>query len=104
MKKYWLLVIILFPVVSFAQLKLAVQAGINDAGLHSSIKNNSFSTKNNVGWQAGVYTQYGKQKWFFYSGLNLVRYNFSQSVGDFTFDEYTYHPLYLQLPAGVGYI
>ncbi len=103
MKKYELLAVLLFPLLSFAQFKLAVTAGANDAGLHYATRSPLSSVSKGIGTQAGIYTQYRRHQWFYYTGVNVAQYNFSRKEGDNAYYRYTYRPLYLQMPAGVGY-
>ena len=103
MKKCSWLILVLFPLLSFGQFSLAVQAGANQVTPHRSKQTLFSSVKGGVCWQAGVYTAYQKHKLFVYSGLNVVQYHFSESEGDLFYNNSTYHPVYLQIPAGIGY-
>ena len=103
MKTYWLPVLLLFPLLSFGQFTLGVQAGANYTAPHLS-KHTSFNrVKGGVGWQGGVSANYQMHKLFVYSGLGVAQYRFSEGGDDWSYYHYSYRTLYLQVPAGIGY-
>jgi hypothetical protein len=89
-----------------AQFSLAVQGGYNNSSLNQP-KGGVFNPRDysaGKGWQGSLRAQYGYKHWFAYAGMGLN--NYTLGFGSFTFESSynaTYHPLYLQIPAGIGY-
>ncbi|MEP6465430.1 MAG: outer membrane beta-barrel protein [Parafilimonas sp.] len=107
--RYLLLTLGVFISVALhAQFGFYAQGGGNYSMLRSTRSQGQENGKNGFGWQAGIGTEYHTQfGYFLYFGADFSSQTFKKDSTSSGFhnvvSEYTYKPLFVNFPFGIGY-
>lgn len=99
---------ILFTATLHAQFGFYAEGGGNYSALRATRYDGVVNGKSGFGWQAGIGTEYHTQfGYFLYLGIDFANQTFKKDStsadGHSAVSNYTYKPLFINFPFGIGY-